>query len=74
MPPEDYVGWVAAGAFAVFALLLLSDEFRQRRIRAAERTDTVFRCRRCAMVYTDDPEVARSRCPQCGTTNEAFQF
>jgi DNA-directed RNA polymerase subunit RPC12/RpoP len=36
--------------------------------------DRVFRCVKCAYVYTDDPDVDRSRCQQCGTLNEAIKF
>ena len=36
--------------------------------------DRIFRCRHCGYVYTDDPDVARSRCSQCGQMNEAIKF
>ena len=36
--------------------------------------DHIFRCRRCGYVYTDDPDVERSRCIQCGQMNEAIKF
>ena len=36
--------------------------------------DRIFRCRRCGYVYTDDADVDRSRCYQCGQMNEAFDF
>jgi len=49
-------------------------EFRRRRIGADVSEDRVFRCLRCTAVYTDDQEVERSRCPQCGKTNEAVRF
>ncbi len=48
---------------------------RQRRHFEPEPTDdSVFRCEKCGYVYTDDHDVDRSRCPQCGTGNQAFQF
>ncbi len=56
------------GAFSILG------EFRRRRIGADVSQDRVFRCVRCTSVYTDDGEVERSRCPQCGKTNEAFRF
>jgi ribosomal protein S27AE len=31
------------------------------------------RCERCGLVYTDDPDVTRSRCSQCGRVNEAIK-
>ena len=56
------------GAFSILG------EFRRRRIGADVSQDRVFRCVRCTSVYTDDGAVERSRCPQCGKTNEAFRF
>jgi len=36
--------------------------------------DRVFRCGKCGYVYTDDPDVDRSRCPQCRCINDAMSF
>ena len=33
-----------------------------------------FRCGRCGYVYTDDPDVDRSRCSQCAQMNDAIRF
>jgi rubrerythrin len=52
----------------------LSFEKRRRQFEPAASRDRVFRCEKCAFVYTDDPDVDRSRCPQCGKSNEAFEF
>ena len=49
-------------------------EMRRRRFAPSESEDCIFRCRRCGYVYTDDPDVERSRCSQCGRMNEAIQF
>jgi hypothetical protein len=49
-------------------------ELRRRRFAPAESEDRIFRCRRCSYVYTDDPDVERSRCSQCGQMNDAIQF
>jgi hypothetical protein len=49
-------------------------EFRQRRFEAPQNSDRIFRCSRCGCVYTDDPDVDRSRCAQCGQLNEAIEF
>jgi len=59
------------GALGVLALYY---EFRRKRFDPEASQDTVFRCDKCAFVYTDDSDVDRSRCPQCGTTNEVFRF
>lgn len=49
-------------------------ELRRRRFDPTPSEDRVFRCTRCGYVYTDDPDVVRSRCSQCGQTNDAIQF
>ena len=49
-------------------------EMRRRRFEPTSRMDRIFRCRRCGYVYTDDPDVDRSRCSQCGKINEAIKF
>jgi len=49
-------------------------EFRQRRFKPAASEDRIFRCQKCGFVYTDDPDVDRSRCSQCGKINDAIQF
>lgn len=48
--------------------------FGRRRFRPGPAEDRVFRCSRCGGVYTDDPDVDLSRCPQCGLMNERFDF
>jgi hypothetical protein len=49
-------------------------ELRRRRFDPTPSEDRIFRCRRCGYVYTDDPDVDRSRCSQCGQMNEAIEF
>ena len=49
-------------------------ELRRRSFDPAPSKDRIFRCRQCGYVYTDDPDVGRSRCTQCGQMNEAIQF
>jgi hypothetical protein len=49
-------------------------ELRRRRFEPTPTEDRIFRCRRCGLVYTDDPDVDRSRCAQCGRMNEAIEF
>jgi len=49
-------------------------ELRRRRFEPTPSEDRIFRCRRCGYVYTDDPDVDRSRCSQCGQMNEAIEF
>ncbi len=47
---------------------------RRKRFEPTPSEDRVFRCDGCGFVYTDDADVDRSRCPQCGRHNESFRF
>jgi DNA-directed RNA polymerase subunit RPC12/RpoP len=49
-------------------------ELRRRRFAPTPSEDRIFRCSRCGYVYTDDADVDRSRCSQCGRMNEAIEF
>jgi rubrerythrin len=49
-------------------------EFRRRRFEPTPSEDKIFRCKNCGFVYTDDPDVDRSRCSQCGKLNAAIEF
>lgn len=62
---------VLLAALSVVAIL---SEMRRRRFRPAPTADQVFRCEKCGFLYTDDPDVERSLCSQCGTMNEAVHF
>jgi rubrerythrin len=62
---------VLLGGLAVLAIYA---ELRRRRFSPSPSEDRIFRCTGCGYVYTDDPDVDRSRCAQCGQMNEPFQF
>jgi len=49
-------------------------EHRRRRFEPTPSEDNIFRCEKCSFVYTDDGDVERSRCPQCGTLNTVIEF
>lgn len=49
-------------------------EMRRRRFGPGHPEDRVFRCTKCGFVYTDDPDVDRSRCTQCGKLNTPVEF
>ncbi len=49
-------------------------ELRRRRFGPTHPEDRVFRCDKCGFVYTDDADVDRSRCTQCGKLNEPVVF
>ena len=49
-------------------------ERRQKRFGPIPTEDHIFRCEQCGFVYTDDADVDRSRCSQCGALNDAIKF
>lgn len=49
-------------------------EHRRRRFEPTPSEDNIFRCEKCGSVYTDDGDVERSRCAQCGTLNNLIKF
>jgi predicted Zn-ribbon and HTH transcriptional regulator len=49
-------------------------ELRRRHFEPTASEDRIFRCQKCGYVYTDDPDVDRSRCSQCGRLNDAIEF
>ncbi|MCU0789143.1 MAG: hypothetical protein MUC91_13335 [Verrucomicrobia bacterium] len=66
-------------AYVVFllgllALIVTGSEMRRRRFAPKPSQDRIFRCEQCGLVYTDDPDVDRSRCSQCGEMNEPVTF
>ena len=66
-------GYVVVLLAALSGLALYS-EHRQRRFGPTPSEEHIFRCEKCGFVYTDDADVDRSRCSQCGALNEAIKF
>jgi len=68
--------------FAIYVVVLLGalcglgiySEMRRRRFGPTHSEDRIFRCKNCGLIYTDDPDVDRSRCSQCGKLNEPIEF
>lgn len=58
----------------VLAAACIYSELRRRRFEPTASEDRIFRCNKCGYVYTDDPDVERSRCSQCGRLNDAIEF
>jgi predicted Zn-ribbon and HTH transcriptional regulator len=56
------------------AALAIYSELRRRQFQPEPTKDHIFRCQKCGFVYTDDSDVDRSRCSQCGTMNEMIEF
>lgn len=65
-----YVTLLLGGVAAITVVY----ERRRRSFNPGPSEDHLFRCRKCGYVYTDDPDVELSRCPQCGTSNEVVNF
>lgn len=58
----------------MLSLIVAGSEMRRRRFAPKSSPDRIFRCEKCGLVYTDDPDVDRSRCSQCGKMNEPVTF
>ncbi len=74
MPADTLLFIYVVLLLAGVGLAAVYSEFRSRRFRPGATQDHVFRCEKCGFVYTDDADVDRSRCSQCGTLNEAIEF
>ncbi|MEW6305617.1 MAG: hypothetical protein AB1705_19230 [Verrucomicrobiota bacterium] len=74
MSPDALIlAYLVSGLAAISAVALYSEQ-RRKRFEPTPSADRIFRCEKCAFVYTDDADVDRSRCPQCGTMNGAINF
>ncbi|MCL4788618.1 MAG: hypothetical protein KJ070_17795 [Verrucomicrobia bacterium] len=62
------------GLLASLLGLGVYSEMRRRRFKPAPSEDRIFRCENCGYIYTDDRDVDRSRCAQCGRLNEPIEF
>ena len=74
MMPDALLFAYLVSLLAGLSSVALYSHFRRKRFEPTPSEDRIFRCERCAFVYTDDADVDRSRCPQCGTMNESIQF
>jgi hypothetical protein len=74
MPIQDLILAYVVVLLAALCALGIYVELRRRRFEPAPSEDRIFRCRKCSYVYTDDPDVERSRCSQCGQLNDAIEF
>ena len=74
MPVDALLAAYVILLLGALAFMALYTELRQRRFGPTPSADRIFKCGRCNLVYTDDPDVDRSRCSQCGTLNEAIRF
>jgi len=74
MSPESLISFWILGLLVALAAIAFRNELRRRRVEREVSEDRIFRCSNCGLVYTDDAEVDRSRCPGCGRTNVPFVF
>jgi hypothetical protein len=74
MTPDILILVYMVSLLAGVSGLAVYSEMRRRRFGPAVETDRIFRCGKCGLVYTDDADVERSRCSQCGRLNEAIKF
>ena len=74
MPAETLIFTYVVSLLAALSGLAVYSEMRRRRFGPAASADRIFRCEKCGLVYTDDADVERSRCSQCGRLNEPIEF
>jgi len=72
--PDALVFLYVVTLLGVLGVVAVYYEYRRRRFDPTPSADNIFRCEKCGFVYTDDSDVGRSRCPQCGRLNDTFRF
>ncbi|MBI3881854.1 MAG: hypothetical protein HY301_17545 [Verrucomicrobia bacterium] len=72
-PDQLFMAYLVA-ALSVISIVVIYYELRRKRFEPTPSRDRIFRCKKCAFVYTDDADVERSRCPSCGVMNEEIEF
>ena len=74
MPADALILIYIVSVLMALAAVAIYSERRARSFEPTPSQDHVFRCAKCGFVYTDDSDVDRSRCSQCGKMNEAIEF
>ncbi|HTD65344.1 MAG TPA: hypothetical protein VK846_02290 [Candidatus Limnocylindria bacterium] len=74
MSPDTLIFAYVVVLLAALSLVAIYFEHRRRRFEPTPSEDNIFRCEKCGFVYTDDGDVERSGCPQCGTINTVIKF
>ncbi|MBE0541105.1 MAG: hypothetical protein IH623_06950 [Verrucomicrobia bacterium] len=74
MTASELIQAYVVALLALLAFMGIYSEMRRRRFHPTPTEDRIFRCTDCGYVYTDDPDVDRSRCAQCGKLNEGITF
>ena len=74
MPSDTLILCYVVALLVALCGLGIYSEMRKRRFHPTAEVDRIFRCPDCGLVYTDDADVDRSRCSQCGKLNEPIEF
>jgi hypothetical protein len=76
MAPEEFIQSMLLLALSVLVVMVSVTARRRRSFEPQASQDRIFRCdtSSCRYVYTDDADVDRSRCPQCGRMNGHVSF
>jgi hypothetical protein len=74
MSPDALIFGYVVVLLAALSAVAIYFEHRRRRFEPTPSEDHIFRCEKCGFVYTDDGDVERSRCSQCGTVNNLIEF
>lgn len=74
MTPDQLLLIYLVVLLSAISAVVVYYEFRRKRFEPTPSRDRIFRCKKCAFVYTDDADVERSRCPGCGAMNEEIEF
>lgn len=73
MTPGEVILTLMICLLGALVIVIWRANRRRDRFDPKPSRDHVFRCTdgECRYVYTDDEDVDRSRCPQCGRMNES---
>ena len=74
MPVDMLLLSYTVALLGMLTIVVTWSELRRRRFTPKPSQDRIFRCEKCGFVYTDDPDVDRSRCSQCGEMNQPVTF
>jgi predicted Zn-ribbon and HTH transcriptional regulator len=74
MPADALIFIYLVTVLTALAVVAVYSTMRSRRFVPTPSHDRIFRCQKCGFVYTDDADVDRSRCSQCGKMNAAIEF
>ena len=74
MLPSDFIFIFLIVLMSGWAVIAFYSRRQDVKFDHAGSHDHVFRCEGCDYIYTDDGDVDRSLCPECGKMNNSVQF